>query len=159
LTKTCPFCDKSVDRAIFASSENFLAIYNIAPVLPGHSLIIPRRHIYSVLELSESELCDMMIFSKKITELILTAFNAEAFNWSIQEKEAAGQSVSHLHLHIVPRYSGDLTDPGDWYPKIESNYEEILDSVNRRKLSQHNMDQIVGKLRSMAKNKGLFISD
>ena len=155
----CPFCDTKIKSTVFATDDQFLAIYNLAPILPGHSLIIPRRHICSVMELNDAELSEMMIFARKVTDLLLTAFNAEAFNWSIQEKEAAGQSLAHLHLHIVPRYRGDLQEPGNWYPQIKNNYKDILDSGKRQKLSQHEMQQIVYRLRQLAKEKKLFNSD
>lgn len=156
---TCPFCNSSVDDTIFANSEHFLAIYNHAPILPGHTLVIPREHICSILELSDPELSEMMVFTKDVTNLLLTAFKVDAFNWSVQEKEAAGQSVAHLHLHIVPRYPGDLPEPGDWYPKIKNNYKELLDSENRKKLTHDEMQRIVTRLRIFAKEKKLLNSD
>lgn len=152
----CPFCDIKIENTVFARSEKFLAIYNIAPILPGHSLIIPKSHIQSAMEFSDADLAEMILFTRNVTDLLLTTFNAEAFNWSIQEKEAAGQSVSHLHLHIVPRYRGDLPDPGDWYPRIESSYEKILDSENRIKLSDEELWKIVGKLRQAAMERKLY---
>ncbi len=153
---TCPFCNPMVEGAIFAHSEKFLAIYNIAPILPGHSLVIPKRHLQSIMELNDSELSEMIIFTKKVTDLLLTAFSAEAFNWSLQEKEFAGQSVAHLHLHIVPRYKDDLPKPGDWYPKLKTNHEKILDSETRQKLSYDEMEQIINRLRILSEEKQLF---
>lgn len=155
----CPFCNTRIKSTVFASSEKYMAIYNTAPILPGHSLIIPRKHICSVMELNDSELSEMMIFTRNVTDLLLTAFNAEAFNWSIQEKEVAGQSVTHLHLHIVPRYPGDLPEPGDWYPKIKNNFKEVLDSANREKLSQNEIQQIINRLRQLAKEREMFNPD
>ena len=52
----CPFCHTSIADAVFARSDNFLAVYNIAPIFPGHSLIIPRKHIESVMGLDEEKL-------------------------------------------------------------------------------------------------------
>ena len=144
---SCPFCDTRIADAVFARSENFLAVYNIAPIFPGHSLVIPRNHIESIMDLEEEKLTEMMVFSKKVTHLLLRVFKAESFNWSLQDKEAAGQTIAHLHMHIVPRLTGDLPDPGDWYPKIMKNYGEILDSASRAKLTSDEMIRIVSKLR------------
>jgi bis(5'-adenosyl)-triphosphatase len=144
----CPFCDTEVEKAVFARSENFLAVYNIAPILPGHTLIIPGKHILSILELDEQQFSEMMQFSRKITRLLLKVFRTDSFNWSVQDKETAGQTVAHMHMHIVLRYTGDLPDPGDWYPRISHNYDQILDSSNRAKLGTKELANIVAQLRS-----------
>ena len=144
---TCPFCDTRIADAVFARSEDFLAVYNIAPIFPGHSIIIPRNHIETIMELDDEMLTEMMVFSRKVTKLLLRVFKTDSFNWSLQDKEAAGQTIAHLHMHIVPRMTGDIADPGDWYPKIMQNYEEILDSASRAKLTSDEMRRIVAKLR------------
>jgi bis(5'-adenosyl)-triphosphatase len=153
---TCPFCDPHIQHSLFARSEHFLAVYNIAPILPGHSLIIPKKHIQSVMELDNLALTEMIRFTREVTEIVLMAFHADAFNWSVQEKHAAGQSIAHLHFHIVPRYPDDFPDPGDWYPKISSNYEEMLDNGNRKKLSDSDMKQIITQLRIIAGQRFLY---
>jgi bis(5'-adenosyl)-triphosphatase len=150
----CPFCVKSVLDAVFSESKNFIAVYNLAPILPGHSLIVPKKHIESLLELTDEEINEMMIFSRKVTLLLLEAFHAEGFNWSVQENEVAGQSVLHLHMHIVPRIKGDMKSRGDWYPKIEDNERLILDSRKRKKLNKDEMNQIITKLREVFHYKG-----
>lgn len=146
----CPFCDTSVKNAVFVESENFMALYNLAPILPGHSLILPKEHKETLLELTDDELTEMMVFSRKVTKLLLHVFNAEAFGWSVQDQEAAGQTISHLHLHIVPRITGDMESPGDWYPKIQNSYKEVLDSVKRSKLNDAEIKTVVEKLKEAA---------
>jgi len=143
----CPFCESSIEEAVFAESQNFLAVYNLAPILPGHSLIITKRHLDSVLKLTDHELSEMAAFSRKITVLLLKTFHADAFDWSLQENEAAGQTIPHLHMHIVLRFQGDFKNPGDWYPKIKNNCNGFLDSDKRKRLSRTEMKQIVTKLR------------
>jgi bis(5'-adenosyl)-triphosphatase len=154
--KNCPFCSPDVHNSVFARSDNFLAIYNIAPVLPGHSLIIPKKHIESILVLTEAEMLEMTLFAGKVTRLLLHVFKSDGFNWSIQDSEAAGQSLAHLHVHIIPRLNGDLPKPGDWYPLIQNNYSEILDSQKRQRLSISQMQKIVTCLREEASQMGLF---
>jgi bis(5'-adenosyl)-triphosphatase len=147
---TCPFCEPDMKDAVFAESGNFQAIYNIAPIFPGHSLIIPRRHVQSLMELTDDELSEMILFTREVTHMLLREFKAEAFNWSVQDKEAAGQTLTHLHLHIVPRYPGDIPEPGDWYPKVQKNFGEILDSADRIKLTTQELSSIVSSLRKSA---------
>ncbi len=143
----CPFCYPYVSDVVFVQSENFKALYNIAPIFPGHSLIVPDRHIASILDLGDKELFELILFSRRVTSVLIKVFGADGFNWSLQDKKSAGQTISHLHMHIVPRIKGDSNNPGNWYPKIESNYQEILDSDKRKKLKPEEMKQIISKLR------------
>jgi len=145
----CPFCDKGAVES-FLSSPNFLAIYNIAPALPGHSLVIPKRHIESLFELTDEEVAEFMLLGRNVAKLITMALNTDAFDWAIQEKAAAGQTVNHLHMHVIPRKLGDLPNPGDWYFELEKS-EQHIDSADRKKLKPEEMDKIVRMLRELAK--------
>jgi bis(5'-adenosyl)-triphosphatase len=153
----CTFCEDKILDIAFAKSINFLAIYNLAPIFPGHTLIIPVNHIESVLELQSEELNEMIMFTRSVTTILLRTFKAEAFNWSVQDKEAAGQTIAHLHMHIVLRFKDDLPDPGDWYPKIQNNHSEILDSASRQRHTPDEMHQIVDLLRKESKMRGFWI--
>ena len=131
----CPFCKVSIPGNAFMRSTNFLAIYNIAPLLPGHSLVITRKHVKSLFELSERELTEFAIFSRSVTDLLLEAFKGEGFDWSVQEGDSSGQSVPHLHLHIVIRKPNDMERESEWYIKIKENENKLLDSAGRQCLS------------------------
>jgi bis(5'-adenosyl)-triphosphatase len=149
---TCPFCDKSVQSSVFYTQGSFIAIYNIAPVLPGHSLVIPKTHFTGILELNDDDLFEFFDTARVVIRILMKAFNTDAFDWSIQEKPEAGQTIEHLHLHIVPRLKGDLQHPGDWYPLIHHNDDEIIDSQNRSRINKEAMQQIVYELRRIAGN-------
>lgn len=149
----CPFCAKRQDEA-FLESENFVAIYNIAPVLPGHSLVIPKKHVESLFELSDELTGEFMILGRKVAKLVTAMLDTDAFDWAVQEKEAAGQSVPHLHMHVVPRKIGDLPNPGDWYQAVEKS-ETHIDSANRKRLSPEEMQKIVQRLKAKAKEIGI----
>jgi bis(5'-adenosyl)-triphosphatase len=148
----CPFCDESVNSSVFYTRGDYLAIYNIAPVLPGHALVIPRSHKTSIFMLSDKELSDFFITARKTLQILLKAFETDSFDWSIQEKPSAGQTIAHLHLHIVPRLKNDLPSPGQWYPKVHKNDSEIIDSENRIRLTSEELQRIVDKLRLLAKS-------
>ena len=153
LRNNCPFCNSNIDEARFSESENFLAIYNIAPILHGHSLILPKRHVESLLELNNEELHEMMIFSRNTTKMLLEMFKSSGFDWTIQEGEDAGQSVPHLHLHLIPRKSNDLPQPGDWYPLLRESESEIIESSTRARLLPDEMKLIVSEIQKFYSGK------
>lgn len=147
---SCPFCDASVKASVFYKKAGFMAIYNIAPVLPGHSLIIPVKHYSGILELSDKELFEFFDTARMTIRILMKAFNTDSFDWSIQEKPEAGQTIEHLHLHIVPRLKDDLKSPGAWYPLIQQNDTDIMDSFTRPRLNSEAMLLIVRELAQVA---------
>jgi bis(5'-adenosyl)-triphosphatase len=152
---TCPFCVPSIGGSAFLASEHFLAIYNRRPILPGHSLVIPSHHYGRMLDLPDGLLAEMMNFGVRTARLLMQAFQAEAFDWTIQDGWAAGQTVPHLHLHIIPRKKGDLPEPGDWYPELEKSIHGAIDSDKRQQLSDDTFFFIVKQLKKTVEEKGL----
>ncbi len=150
----CPFCVVDIDARAFRCDDRHVSIYNIAPILPGHALVLPRRHVRSALELDDEELAAFMVFARAITRLLAAAFEADGFDWTIQDGASAGQTVPHLHLHIIPRHAGDLPDPGDWYPALLASEAAPLDSTVRPRLSESEHAQITRHLRALAEVQG-----
>jgi bis(5'-adenosyl)-triphosphatase len=144
---TCLFCRKEIIENSFYITSRFSAFYNIAPILPGHSLIIPKNHYESLFELSDDELSEMMVFARKVTSILKTVFKCDGFDWTIQDGVSAGQTVPHLHLHIIPRKPHDMHDSNKWYSKILPNEEQLLDSDHRERLSNEEYDAITNKLK------------
>lgn len=145
--RECPFCTREVLDSVFMESEHFMAIYNIAPILPGHSLIITRNHRVSFLDFDESEQKELGIFITKVIRRLMKVFNADAFNYSLQDGVEAGQTIPHFHLHVIPRRKNDFENPGDWYPKIENAANHLLDSSRREQLSKDQLKEILVHLR------------
>jgi diadenosine tetraphosphate (Ap4A) HIT family hydrolase len=93
------------------ANPHALAIYDGFPVSPGHSLIIPKRHVASFFELSREEQESMLDLLAEMREKLLFERNPDGFNIGINDGAAAGQTVMHLHIHLIPRYAGDQPDP------------------------------------------------
>ncbi len=107
---SCPFCALPAERILLLADEA-LVIRDAFPVSPGHTLVIPRRHIGSFFELTDAErACMVELLAKAKAELDLS-FQPDGFNIGINDGAAAGQTVPHLHLHLIPRYRGDAPDP------------------------------------------------
>jgi len=149
--KICPFCNKA-EEFYFLESTHFAAIYNISPILPGHSMIIPKKHRESLFELSEDELSEFMMMGRNTAQFLAKVFDTDAFDWAIQEKEAAGQSVPHLHMHIVPRKIGDLKDPGAWYQALEKKNVKDVDTFDSFRLEESQLLKITQMLRLEAED-------
>jgi bis(5'-adenosyl)-triphosphatase len=143
MKEDCPLCSPKIRDHIFRESSKMMAVYNIAPILPGHSMVVPKRHVESVFGLNDEELAELFRFSREITHLLMNVFDSDGFDWSLQESEAAGQSVNHLHLHIIPRKDGDLNRPGDWYALLEKQRHTMIDSPGRKKLSPEEIKSTV----------------
>lgn len=111
----CPFCHMPPER-IIAQNEHAFAIRDAFPVSPGHTLIIPKRHIGSFFETTPEEklaLLDLIEIVGAIRESPLseTVAKPDGYNIGINDGPAAGQTVPHLHIHLIPRYTGDVEDP------------------------------------------------
>lgn len=147
-----PFAAENIEGAVFLEGERCFAAYNISPILPGHSLIITRHPYLSILDLPNDEFVEFMMLARRATRLLCDAFSAHDFDWSLQTGLAAGQTVPHLHMHLIPRHDGDLPHPGDWYPRLKQFENEAIDSEGRQRLSRQEMSQIVSHLRAIARH-------
>ena len=110
MTKPCPFCTLPPER-IIDSNDLALVIRDGYPVSPGHTLVIPKRHIGSWFETTPEEQSAMLNLLERAKVVLETEFKPDGYNIGINDGPTAGQTVPHLHMHLIPRYKGDLTDP------------------------------------------------
>jgi diadenosine tetraphosphate (Ap4A) HIT family hydrolase len=110
LLESCPFCTLSPDR-IVSESEHAIAFSDGDPVAPGHTLVIPRRHVASIFDLPPEEWAAVWNLVAHIRSAVLQALHPDAFNIGINDGIAAGQTVMHAHVHLIPRWIGDVPDP------------------------------------------------
>ena len=107
----CPFCNPDATVELILESAQAYAILDKFPVNPGHALIIPKRHVIDYFELSFKEQSSCMFMLNEVKKQIQKHFNPDGFNVGINIGEKAGQTVSHVHIHLIPRYAGDDDDP------------------------------------------------
>lgn len=109
--KPCVFCEILAGRAeaaVVYRDERVVAFMDIAPHNPGHVLVIPASHAADILEVPAATAEAMMAVAQKIARAIrLAGFQADGFNFRTNAGVAAGQTVFHAHLHVVPRFTGD----------------------------------------------------
>ncbi len=109
----CLFCDRSNSEKHKIIDENdlFYARWDNFPVSKGHAEIVPKRHIESFFDLTDNELIQLFDLLKKVKGIIQNKYNPDAYNIGINDGEEAGRTIRHLHLHIIPRYKGDVENP------------------------------------------------
>ena len=106
----CPFCALQIER-IIDSNEFGLAIRDGFPVSPGHTLVMPKRHIGSWFEISKEEQTGLLELLDRAKKTLQIEFSPDGYNIGINDGPAAGQTVPHLHIHLIPRYRSDQGDP------------------------------------------------
>ena len=111
MDNNCPFCKAESERDIIASSSLSVAFYDGFPVSPGHALIIPKRHVSSFFDLSKDEQQDLLNLADRVKRLVEERYHPDGYNIGINVGEAAGQSIFHVHLHLIPRFKGDVPNP------------------------------------------------
>lgn len=106
----CPFCDiaqNSSHPRIIAHNSYAFVIRDGYPVTPGHSLIIPKRHIASFFKTSEGEKECLLELLELAKAKLDGEFHPASYNIGINDGAAAGQTVPHMHIHLIPRYDDD----------------------------------------------------
>jgi diadenosine tetraphosphate (Ap4A) HIT family hydrolase len=105
----CIFCQP--DRSALAATKLSLALLDGFPVSKGHTLVVPRRHVMSIWEMTTEEYVDAFVLVRQVKDILQTKFEPQGFNIGANCGEAAGQSLFHAHIHIIPRYVGDVPSP------------------------------------------------
>lgn len=106
----CIFC--KLANGVFPTNsiyedDTFNVILDASPANPGHALILPKEHYSDVFEIDEDTLAKAMVLAKKIATRQTEVLKCDGVNIIQNNKEAAGQSVLHYHLHVIPRFEGD----------------------------------------------------
>ena len=109
-SKPCPFCSLPASRVV-EENRHGLLILDGYPVSPGHSLVIPKRHVSSFFELTQLERADLFSLLERARVRVAKQHRPDGYNIGINDGAAAGQTVPHLHIHLIPRYGGDQADP------------------------------------------------
>ncbi len=106
----CPFCRIDPTRVAW-SSTLVLALWDAFPVSPGHALIVPSRHVETWSDLTPAEKTAIIEGLDAVRALIDDRHAPDGYNVGFNDGAAAGQTVMHFHMHVIPRYRGDARDP------------------------------------------------
>ena len=114
MTSNCFFCrmiSNDTRNEILLENDLAVMIRDTFPVSDGHSLIIPRRHVSSFFDTTADERTALMELLDETRKDLDREFNPDDYNIGINDGPLAGQSIPHLHMHLIPRFKGDKDDP------------------------------------------------
>jgi diadenosine tetraphosphate (Ap4A) HIT family hydrolase len=105
----CPFCKRPAPTRLENAAA--IAFLDSFPVAEGHTLVVPKRHVVSLFDLPEKELAAVWKLVAQVRAKLLADIKPDGFNIGVNNGLAAGQTVMHAHVHVIPRRSGDVADP------------------------------------------------
>ena len=106
----CVFCDLLGIGALVRRGDHFGAFFDSYPLSPGHLLIVPLRHLESFFDFNKAEAAELYSFVAGCKGVLDRQFEPSGYNLGVNDGRAAGQTVMHTHLHLIPRYPGDVHD-------------------------------------------------
>ncbi len=110
-TADCPFCQACSGRELIGANTAAIAFADRYPLSRGHTLVVPRQHVDSVFSLPATETQSLWDLVATVRQELTRAFAPAGFNIGINDGVAAGQTVPHAHVHVIPRYLDDIPDP------------------------------------------------
>lgn len=139
----CPYCTSlEIQKRKIIENDLAFAFLGNMPIVPGHTLVVPKRHVAKYEDLTGEEMLAIEDLRVKILRALAKTFSAVGFNFAWNDEKIAGQSVPHFHLHIVPRKEGDtgiyeyeprkfLYRPGGRSESPEAELEEISKLITK----------------------------
>ncbi|KXB06635.1 hypothetical protein AKJ51_03315 [candidate division MSBL1 archaeon SCGC-AAA382A20] len=107
----CKIAQDKIDSEKIYENENTVSFLDINPRAPGHSLVIPKKHVKNLINLDDEIVSELFKVTKKVEKLLKSSIEPDAFTIGINEGEEAGQEISHLHVNIIPRFKRDGGGP------------------------------------------------
>lgn len=130
MSDTCIFCkiaNGEIPSATLYEDEDFRVILDLGPASKGHALILPKKHAENLFDLPDETASKAIVLAKKIGAMLKEGLHADGINLVQNNGEAAGQTVFHFHIHLIPRYQNDTVNV-TWKPGelTEADKNEIL---------------------------------
>ncbi|KAI8357530.1 HIT-like domain-containing protein [Mortierella sp. GBAus27b] len=114
---------------VFLATKYSLGLVNLKPILPGHVLVISRRNVPRFLDLTPDEVSDIFQSAQRVGKAVEREYGGTSLTIACQDGPAAGQSVPHCHVHIIPRRLGDFANNDDIYQEITEHTNDLLTQV------------------------------
>lgn len=143
----CPFCDQNIiNKQRIYESDNFIVLYNLRPANKGQCLVVSKRHVNNIKELTDDELREIMRLVKKISLKLEDYLKPIGFNYGFNEGLYSGQAVEHFHFHILPRFEDDKN------ARLPQYHLFHRDPATKRNLTDEEIAPYVEEFKEILKN-------
>src|SRR3989338_6437094 len=126
----CKIANKELVSEIVYENEAATSVLDIHPIAPGHTMVLPKRHADTILDLRDEDIEGVFAAAKQTTAVLQQAFRPDGFTIGINHGSASGQTVDHLHIHIVPRFKGD--GGSSVHSVVHNPPKETLEELTRK---------------------------
>ncbi len=127
----CKIANGEIPSTTLYEDEDFRVILDLGPATRGHALLLPKNHFANLFELDDETAQKAILVAKKMAGKMKAALGADGFNLVQNNGEAAGQTVFHFHMHLIPRYKNDnagiLWEPGETTPEDMAEVKRLVD--------------------------------
>ena len=127
----CKIANGEIPSTTLYEDEDFRVILDLGPATRGHALLLPKNHFANMFELDDETAQKAILVAKKMAGKMKDALGADGFNLVQNNGEAAGQTVFHFHIHLIPRYENDnagiLWEPGETTPEDMAEVKRLVD--------------------------------
>lgn len=127
----CKIANGEIPSTTLYEDEDFRVILDLGPATRGHALLLPKNHFENLFELDDETAQKAILVAKKMAGKMKDALGADGFNLVQNNGEAAGQTVFHFHMHLIPRYENDnagiLWEPGETTPEDMAEVKRLVD--------------------------------
>lgn len=130
----CIFCKivaGDIPGYVVYEDEKVMAFFDILPISPGHTIIVPKNHVADLEDLTDDEMCAMALAVKKIGKAVMEGINVKGYSVFLDNKSAANQHVPHAHFHLVPRAEGDGLERWPQSGYAEGEAEQFLKDIKK----------------------------
>ena len=129
----CKIANGEIPSTTLYEDEDFRVILDLGPATRGHALLLPKEHYQDLFALDDETASKVLVTAKKVAGKIKKAMGADGFNLVQNNGEAAGQTVFHFHVHVIPRYEGGPViagwTPGEEKPEVLAETAEKIKSA------------------------------
>lgn len=129
----CVFCKiiaGEIPSTTVYEDDDFKAILDVNPAARGHVIILPKKHAANIFELEDEDAAKVFPIAKKIASAVKKTYDCDGVNILQNNGEAAGQTVFHLHVHVVPRYYDDEVNIM-WKPGETPDLDAVADEIKK----------------------------
>ncbi len=126
----CKIANKEISASIIYEDDNSVAILDVHPKAPGHTMVLPKVHAENILDLPDDKIEGIFKAVKNVTALLKKTLLPDGFTIGINHGKVSGQAIDHLHIHIIPRWLGD--SGGSIHSVVDNPPAESLDIIKEK---------------------------